>query len=107
MSDTSNVRDEFKEIFENDSGVAKLLVGDVIVHERWLCLNGFRVDEEAAVILLFEELEIVAIGVGSVVDENNLQFPFNILFIGHVIHVLLRNIIGRKYKNHEVGQNMQ
>ena len=34
MSDTGNVGDEFKEIFENDSGVAKLLVGDVIVHER-------------------------------------------------------------------------
>lgn len=77
---------------------------DVEVHERGLSLDGFGVDEKPAIVLLFEQLEIVAIRERRIVHEYDLQLPLYAVTRGdrtvaitiavrRVAHILLTNII--------------
>lgn len=58
------------------------------MHEGRLAPDGLGVDEIAAVVLALEKAEVVAVGVGGVVDEDDLNFPFDILFAHFTINYI-------------------
>ena len=53
----------------------KFAKSDVEGRETRLILNSFRIDQEAAIVLCFEQLIVIAIGIGCVVEEDNSQSP--------------------------------
>ena len=58
--------------------MADFLESDVVVDKGRLMLDGIGVDEEPAVVLLLEEAKVIPVGVGGVVDEDDLQLPLNL-----------------------------
>lgn len=81
--------------------MTNFLERNIEVHERGLSLDGFGVDEKPAIVLLFEQLEIIAIGEGGIVHEYDLQLPLDAvtrsmavtIAVRGVAHILLTNII--------------
>ena len=48
-------------------------------------LDGIRINQEPAIILFFEEVEVIPVWVRGVVDEDYLQLPLNLCRVsGHV-----------------------
>jgi hypothetical protein len=64
-----------------------LTEGDIEGREGSLVSDGLGVDEEAAVVLRLEQLVVVAVGVGGVVEEDHVQVPSNHLPLVRCLHM--------------------
>lgn len=61
--------------------------GDIEGGEGGLFGDCFRVDEKAAVVLGFEQIVIVAVCVGGVVEEDDVEVPPDCLAVFGLLHI--------------------
>lgn len=67
----------------SDGSSMYLSKGDIEGRERWLVDNRLGVDEEPTIILCFEELIVISVGIRGVVEEDDLQMPTqSVLLVG-------------------------
>lgn len=77
------------------------LEGDIKINQYWLTFDSLWVNQKSAVVLSFEESEIVTISIRRIINKYDLQLPFDVLACAHFImkyYLLLISSINPKFQ---------